>query len=79
MLTSMAKLYQHIQNTNTNAIHEGLIRINDAKVDRPFGWYSLLIHMFLFISVEYFVKDMDLLREKEGEDMHVQLWSMDLS
>lgn len=29
--------------------------------------------------MEYFAKDMDLLREKDGEDMPVQLWSADVS
>lgn len=62
-----------------DAIREGLIGINNAKVDRPFGWYSLLMHMFLFKRVEYFANDMDLLREKDGEDMPVQLWSTNLS
>lgn len=54
-----------------DVIHEGLIGINNAKVDRPFGWYSLLMHMILFNRAKYFVEDMDLLREKDGEDMHV--------
>lgn len=54
-----------------DAIHEGLIRINNAKVDRPFRWYSLLMHMFLFKGAEYFANDMDLLREKDGEDMPI--------
>lgn len=63
----------------TDAIHEGLIGIKNAKVDRPFGWYSLLMHMFLFKGVEYFANEMDLLKEKDGEEMPVQLWSTVLS
>lgn len=39
----------------------------------------MLMHMFLFKGVEYFANDMDLLREKDGEDMPVQLWSTKLS
>lgn len=62
-----------------DVIHEGLIGINNAKVDRPFGRYSMLMHMFLFKGVEYFGKDMDLPRERDGEDMPVQLWSADMS
>lgn len=62
-----------------NVIHEGLIGSNNAKVDRPFGQYSMLMHMFLFKGAKYFAKDMDLLRVKDGEGMSVQLWSAYLS
>lgn len=59
----------------TDATHEGLIGLKNAKVDRTFGWYSLLMHMFLFKGAEYFANEMDLLREKEAEEMPIQLWS----
>lgn len=62
-----------------DAIHDGLIGIKNAKVDRPFGWYSLLMHMFLFKGVEFFPNEMDLLKEKDGEEMPIQLWSIILS
>lgn len=39
----------------TNAIHEGLIGIKSAKVERSLRWYSLLMHMFLFKGAEYFL------------------------
>lgn len=63
----------------TDAIHEGLIGIKNAKVDRPFGWYSLLMHLFLFKGGDYFAIEMDLVKEKDGEKMPVQLWSTVLS
>lgn len=31
----------------TDAIHARLIGIKSGKVEKPFGWYSLLMHMFL--------------------------------
>lgn len=58
----------------TDAIHAALVRINNGKVDRPFGWYSLLMHMFLLKGVDYFVKEMDLVKVKDKEEMPVQLW-----
>lgn len=48
----------------TDAIHEGLIGIKNGKVDRPFGWYSLLMHLFLFKSGDYFTSGMDLVKER---------------
>lgn len=63
----------------TDAIHEGLIGIKNGKVDRPFGWYSLLMHPFLFKGGDYIANEMDLVKEKDGEKMSVQLWSTVLS
>lgn len=62
-----------------DAIHGGLIGIKNGKVDRPFGWYSLLMHLFLFKGGDYFASGLDLVKEKEGEKMPVQLWSNVLS
>lgn len=63
----------------TNAIHEGLVGIKNGKVDRPFGWYSLLMHLFLFKGGDYFASGMDIVKEKDGEKILVQLWSIVLS
>lgn len=54
-----------------DAIHGGLMGIKNGKVDRPFGWYSLLMHLFLFKGGDYFASGMDLVKEKEGEKMPV--------
>lgn len=54
----------------TDAIHEGLIGIKNGKVDRPFGWYSLLMHLFLFKGGDY-LNGMDLMKEKDGEKMSI--------
>lgn len=62
-----------------DAIHGGLIGIKNGKVDRPFGWYSLLMHLFLFKGGDYFASGLDLVKEKEGEKMPIQLWSTLLS
>lgn len=63
----------------TDAIHARLIGIKIVKVDIPFGSYSLLMHMLLFKGAHYFAKEMDLVKEKDGEEMLVQLWSIILS
>ena len=41
-------------------IHNGLVEIAKGKLDKTFGHYSLLMHMFLFKGVTYFGKDMEL-------------------
>ena len=41
----------------------GLVGIAKGKVDKKFGHYSLLMHMFLFKGVAYFGKEMKLNRE----------------
>lgn len=46
----------------TDAIHGGLIGITNGKVDRPFAWYSLLMHLFLFKGGDYFASGMDLIK-----------------
>ena len=52
-------------------IHIGLVGISKGKVEKTFGHYSLVMHMFLFKSVTYFRKEMDLNRECEGETLPV--------
>ena len=52
-------------------IHTGLVGIAKGKVDKNFGHYSLLMHVFLFKGVTYFGKEMDLNIECEGEDLLV--------
>lgn len=37
------------------------------------------MHLFLFKGGDYFVNGMDLVKEKDGENMPVQLWSKVLS
>ena len=44
-------------------IHTCLVGITKGKVDKKFGHYSLLMHMFLFKGVAYFGKEMNLNRE----------------
>ena len=44
-------------------IHTGLERIANGKVEKAFGHYSLLMHMFLFKGVAYFGKEVKLNRE----------------
>ena len=39
-------------------IHNGLIGIAKSKVEKTFGHYSLLMHMFLFKGVTYFGNEM---------------------
>lgn len=63
----------------THTIHESLIAIKNGKVNKPFGWYSLLMHLFVFKAGDYFANGMDLVKEKDGEKMPVQLWSTMLS
>ena len=40
-------------------IHVGLVGIAKGKVEKTFGHYSLLMHMFLFKGVTYFGKEME--------------------
>ena len=44
-------------------IHTGLVGILKSKVDKKFGHYFFLMHMFLFKGVAYFGKEMKLNRE----------------
>ena len=39
-------------------IHNGLIGISKCKVDKPFGWYSMLMYMCLFKGSFVFEKEM---------------------
>jgi hypothetical protein len=41
-----------------------LIGFEKAKVNQPFGQYSMLMHMFLFKGSSYFEKNMELTRER---------------
>ena len=41
-------------------IHNGLVGISQGKVNRPFCWYSLLMHICLFKGVTFFSKGMEL-------------------
>ena len=60
-------------------IHPGLVGIAKGKVQKAFGHYSLLMHMFLFKGVTYFGKEMVLNREHEGEALPIQLWSENMT
>ena len=60
-------------------IHIGLIGIAKGKVEKTFGHYSLLMHMFLFKGVTYFSKEMELDREESEEALPVQLYSADMT
>ena len=48
-------------------IHTSLVGIVKIKVEKKFGHYSLLMHMFLFKGVAYFGKEMKLNKEQDGE------------
>ena len=52
-------------------IHIVLNGIAKRKVEKIFGHYSLLMHMFLFKEVTYFKKEMVLNKEDEGETLPV--------
>lgn len=60
-------------------VHIGLLAIAKGKVEKIFGHYSLLMHMFLLKGVTYFGKEMELNREENGEALPVQLWSADMT
>ena len=60
-------------------IHNGLVEIAKGKLDKTFGHYSLLMHMFLFKGVTYFGTEMELNREENGESLPIQLWSADMT
>ena len=60
-------------------IHVGLVWIAKEKVEKTFGHYYLLMHMFLFKGVTYFGKEMELNREQDGIELPVQLWSADMT
>ena len=60
-------------------IHMGLVEIAKGNLNRTFGHYSLLMHMFLFKGVAYFNDEMELNREENGEILPVQLWSADMT
>ena len=47
-----------------NEIHSGLVGIAKGKVEKPWGHYSLLMHIFLFKGMTYFCKEMVLNREQ---------------
>lgn len=59
-------------------IHIGLVGINKGKVEKNFGNYSLLMHMFFFKGVTHFGKEMVLNKKHEEEALLVQLWSVDI-
>ena len=52
-------------------IHIGLNGIAKRNVEKIFGHYSLLMHMFLFKGLTYFEKEMVLNREHEGEALPI--------
>lgn len=60
-------------------IHNGLVGISQGKVNRPFYWYSLLMHICIFKGVTFFSKGMELELTKDGEKLQVQLWSVDMT
>lgn len=63
----------------TEEIHTWLVGIAKGKIEKTFGHYSLLIHVFLFKGATYFDKEMDLNREHEGEALPIQLQSADMT
>ncbi len=57
----------------------GLVGIAKGKVEKNFGHYFLLMHMFLFKGVTYFGNEMELNREENGEKLPIQLWSVGMT
>ena len=52
-------------------IHIGLVEISQGKVNRPFSWYSMLMHICLYKGVNFFSKGMELELTKDGEKLPV--------
>ena len=52
-------------------IHNGLVGISQGKVNRPFCWYSMLMHICLYKGVTFFSKGMELELAKDGEKLLV--------
>lgn len=62
-----------------NDIYSGLVGIAKGEVEKAWGQYSLLMHIFLFKGVTYFGKEMVLNKEQEGEALPIKLWSVDMT
>lgn len=60
-------------------IHEGLLQIKKGDINTLFYWYSILMYMYLYKNADFFAKEMELGRAVDGENMLVQVWSMDIS
>ena len=60
-------------------IHTRLIGISKTRVDKPFGWYYLLMYMCLIKGVSIFKKEMKIENQCERKKLLVQLWSVDMS
>ena len=69
----------YFSNYLAEEIHVGLVRIAKGKMEKTFGHYSMLMHMFLFKGVTYFGKEMKLNREKDGIALPVQLWTVNMT
>ena len=52
-------------------IHNGLVGIDQGKVNRPFCWYSLLMHICHYKGVTFFSKEMMLELERDGEKLPI--------
>ena len=50
-------------------INNSLIGVDKGKVDKPLGWYSILMHICLFKGVSIFEKEINLERECDGEKL----------
>ena len=44
-------------------IHNGLNGIEKGKIEKPSGWYSMLMHIFPFKGAFNFEKEIKLIRE----------------
>ena len=60
-------------------VHNGLVGIAKGKVNKPFCWYSLLMHVCLYKGSTFFSKGMELETIRYGEKNLVQLWSVDMT
>ena len=54
-------------------IHNGLVGISKGEVNKPFCWYSFLMHVCLFKGVTFFSKGMELELTRDGEKNPIQL------
>lgn len=50
-------IFNFVQNL-ANEIHNVMIGISKGKLEKAFGWHSMLMHMFLFKGAIYFKGEM---------------------
>lgn len=60
-------------------LHKGFICIVKKDFEKPFGWYSLVMHICLYKGSSAFGRDMVLGKVQEGVEMPVQLWNADVT